>query len=174
MRQVFTSQRLETVEGVARLLEDAGIPVHVSHARSYRSRRSGQFSFSDPSPAKSHPAVWVRVPEDQPRARELLRQAGLMTTTRSYSDLPDTVAGLPPSRFAGGSRWAWRLRIGLLAIIAAVAVFIWLGRSGTRAPVQAPPDVQLPAASPPADPVDEDEEVRVRIAPPPPAGDDRR
>lgn len=173
MRQVFTSQRLETVEGVARLLEDAGIPVHISHPRSYRSRRTGQFSYSDPAPAKAHPAVWVRIPEDQPRARDLLRQAGLMTTTRSYSDLPDTAAGLPPSRFAGGSRWAWRLRIGLLAIIAAVAVVIWLARPDTPGPVQAPPAVD---AAPPASPAateDDEDEVRVRIAPPP-AGDDRR
>ena len=46
MRQVFTSQRLETVEGVARLLEDAGIAVYISQPRSYHSRRSGQFSYS--------------------------------------------------------------------------------------------------------------------------------
>ena len=44
MRQIFTSQRLETVEGVARLLEDAGIAVYISQARSYRGRRRGQFS----------------------------------------------------------------------------------------------------------------------------------
>ena len=75
MRQVFTSQRLETVEGVARMLEEAGIAVHVSQPRSYHSRRSGQFSYSDPTPARQQPAVWVRVAEDQPRARELLRQS---------------------------------------------------------------------------------------------------
>ena len=73
MRQIFTSQRLETVEGVARLLEEAGIGTYISHPRSYRSKRRGQFSYSEPVPANQQPAVWVRKPEDQPRARELLR-----------------------------------------------------------------------------------------------------
>ena len=31
MRQVFSSQRIETVEGVAKLLTDAGIAVHISN-----------------------------------------------------------------------------------------------------------------------------------------------
>ena len=69
MRQIFTSQRLETVEGVARLLEEAGIGTYISHPRSYRSKRRGQFSYSEPVPANQQPAVWVRKPEDQPRAR---------------------------------------------------------------------------------------------------------
>ena len=42
MRQVFSSQRIETVEGVAKLLTDAGIAVHVSNGRSYQSKRSGR------------------------------------------------------------------------------------------------------------------------------------
>ncbi|WP_374011957.1 hypothetical protein [Pseudoxanthomonas koreensis] len=175
MRQIFSSQRLETVEGVARLLEDAGIAVHISQPRSYHSGRSGQFSYSEPVQAKHQPAVWIRLPEDQPRAREILRQAGLMATTRSYADLPDTATDLPQSRFAGnGRRWAWRIRLGLLAVIAAVAVFIWMGTGDTPAPAEAPA-VQRPQApaTTPAN-ADGDEDVRVRISPPPPASDDRR
>ena len=129
MRQIFTSQRLETVEGVARLLEEAGIGTYISHPRSYRSKRRGQFSYSEPVPANQQPAVWVRKPEDQPRARELLREAGLLATTRSYSGLPTPATQALPSRFeeGGANRWAWRVHIGLLLLIAAVAVFIWLG-----------------------------------------------
>ena len=73
MRQVFSSQRIETVEGVAKLLTDAGIAVHVSNGRSYHSKRSGQFSYTEPVKAQQQPAIWVRHAEDQPRARELLR-----------------------------------------------------------------------------------------------------
>ena len=114
MRQIFTSQRLETVEGVARLLEEAGIGTYISHPRSYRSKRRGQFSYSEPVPANQQPAVWVRKPEDQPRARELLREAGLLATTRSYSGLPTPATQALPSRFeeGGANRWAWRVRIG--------------------------------------------------------------
>ena len=168
MRQIFTSQRLETVEGVARLLEEAGIPVHISQPRSYRSRRSGQFSYAEPVPAKLQPAVWIRIAEDQPRARELLRQHGLMATTRSYADLPQPATEAPPSRFDDpqGGRWAWRLRIALLVVIAGVAVFIWLGR---RSHPAAAPAVPAPAAQPaaPANEKADEEELRVRITPPP-------
>ncbi|HXH00735.1 MAG TPA: pathogenicity-like protein, partial [Xanthomonadaceae bacterium] len=34
MRQVFSSIRLETVEGVAKLLRDAGIQVRITNGRS--------------------------------------------------------------------------------------------------------------------------------------------
>ena len=171
MRQVFTSQRLETVEGVARLLEQAGIAVHISHARSYRSCRSGQFSYSDPTPAHQQPGVWVRRAEDQPRARELLREAGLMATTRSYSGLPQTAAdALPMPSVDGRRRWTWRIRIGLLLVIAAVAVLLWMGRRPpqTAAPTVAP--ASTPAAAPAPASADEEsgeEVIRVRLAPPP-------
>jgi hypothetical protein len=172
MRQIFTSQRLETVEGVARMLEDAGIDIYVSQPRSYRGRRRGQFSYSEPVPANQQPAVWVRKAEDQPRARELLRAAGLLATTRpSYSGVP-AAAETPAAADAGSGRWAWRVRIGLLLVIAAVAMFIWMGRHpGPPAP-QAAPAAAPAAPQPPAQetPEDEDEEIRVRISPPPPDG----
>lgn len=164
MRQIFTSQRLETVEGVARLLEDAGIPVHISQPRSYHSRRTGQFSYADPTAANKQPAVWVRIPEDQPRARDVLRRAGLLASTRSYADMPPPLE-VPQSRFAvqAGSRWGWRLRIALLAVIAGVAMFIWL-----RRPDPAPAPAAPPAAEPaPQTEAGEEEEVRIRISPPP-------
>ena len=171
MRQIFTSQRLETVEGVAKLLEDAGIPVHISQPRSYQSRRRGQFSYSEPAPMNQQPAVWVRIPEDQPRARELLRQAGLLATTRSYSGLPQAATEPLPSRFGedAGKRWAWRVRVGLLLVIAAVAVFIWMGRhpkpaASATTPAAAP---TAPQSTDPQKPGDEEEEIRVRISPPP-------
>lgn len=173
MRQVFTSQRLETVEGVARLLEDAGIAVYISQPRSYHSRRSGQFSYSDPTPARQQPAVWVRLAEDQPRARELLRQAGLMETTRSQPGQPQLGQPFPTAHAeTGDRRWAWRIRIGLMLVIVAVAMLVWLGQRQppVEAPVILPPTAGAPAAaqSPQAD--DEgaaEEEFRVRITPVP-------
>ena len=57
MRQVFSSQRLENVEGVARLLRDAGIEVRVTHGRSYKGNRRGTFSYREQEGPQ--PAVWV-------------------------------------------------------------------------------------------------------------------
>ena len=82
MRQVFTSLRIETVEGVAALLKEAGIEVYLANGRSYHSKRGGQFSYAEPMKLKQQPSVWVTRAEDQPRAREILRQAGLLASTR--------------------------------------------------------------------------------------------
>lgn len=77
MRQVFTSQRIENVEGVARLLEDAGIDVRISNPRSYRGAIRGNFSYREQAKRGAQPEVWVLRSDDYPRARQLLREAGL-------------------------------------------------------------------------------------------------
>lgn len=149
MRQVFTSQRVETVEGVAKLLTDAGIEVAIRNGRSYQSKRGGQFRYTDPVPAHQQPSVWVRFAEDQPRAREILREAGLIDSTRPdqranyvFAQREDDVA---PKR-----SWAWRIRLILLALIAAAAMFVWMQRKPAPQPQPQPPA---------------EEEVRVRIVP---------
>ncbi|MFT4197444.1 MAG: pathogenicity-like protein [Pseudoxanthomonas sp.] len=120
MRQVFTSQRVETAEGVAQMLEDAGIATYVSNGRSYKGARRGRFSYSEPLPAAQQPAVWVRKADDQPRARQLLREAGLLDTTRpgvARSPLFAQAEAEP-----AGRRWALRIRLLLLALLAAAVV----------------------------------------------------
>lgn len=161
MRQVFSSQRIETVEGVARMLTEAGIPVHISNGRSYHSKRGGQFSYTEPVKAQLQPAVWVRHADDQPRARELLREAGLLESTRpgyastlTFSSAQDTTA---PQR-----SWAWRIRLVLLALIALAAVVMWMRRP-VPPPAEAPPMPEQTVPTPPA-PADEEED-RIRIQP---------
>lgn len=163
MRQIFTSQRVETVEGVAQLLRDAGIEVRITNGRSYHSKRGSQFSYLDTSKASTHPTLWVVHANDQPRAREILRDARLLETTRrdhptaefAFRDQVDDVA---PRR-----NWAWRIRIGLLLVIAAVAMVVMMRhRSAPTAPAPQTQQAQSQTAQPaPA----EDEEVRVRIQP---------
>ena len=80
MRQVFSSPRLENVEGVVRLLQDAGIEVRVTHGRTYEGKRRRQFSYRDDDAPQ--PAVWVVNSADQVQARAILRDAGLLDTTR--------------------------------------------------------------------------------------------
>ncbi|KRA52373.1 hypothetical protein ASD77_11885 [Pseudoxanthomonas sp. Root65] len=162
MRQVFSSQRIETVEGVARMLTEAGIPVHISNGRSYHSKRGGQFSYTEPVKAQLQPAVWVRHADDQPRARELLREAGLLESTRpgyastlTFSSAQDTTT---PQR-----SWAWRIRLVLLALIALAAVVMWMRRPATPPSAVAPPMPEQSVPTPPA-PADEEED-RIRIQP---------
>jgi hypothetical protein len=80
MRQVFSSLRLENVEAVAQLLRDAGIEVRISNGRSYKGKMRSRASYSDDSAPK--PAVWVVQSEDHTRAREILRDNGLLESTR--------------------------------------------------------------------------------------------
>lgn len=80
MRQVFSSQRIENVEGVAKLLSDAGIEVRITQPRSYKGNVRGTFRYTQP--LAQEPAVWVVKADEQVRAREILRDNGLIDSTR--------------------------------------------------------------------------------------------
>ncbi|HZH43364.1 MAG TPA: pathogenicity-like protein [Lysobacter sp.] len=122
MRQVFSSPRLENVEAVAQMLRDQGIEVRITNGRSYKGNRRGTFSYRETHGAK--PAVWVVKSDDQVRAREILREAGLMQSTRTPGDSylaptfrasDDAPVGNPTARRA------FRIKLALLAAIALTA-----------------------------------------------------
>lgn len=126
MRQVFTSPRLENVEAVAELLRAEGIEVRISNDRSYRGNRRSNFSYREGDDAGPQPAVWILNADDQPRGRQLLREAGLLESSRTgeSSYLP-----LPESKHAqrthdAGKRTRMRVRLVLLGLIGIVAVLI--------------------------------------------------
>lgn len=169
MRQIFSSQRVETVEGVADLLREHGIDVKVTNGRSYKTRRRGQFSYTDLGNANAYPAVWIVRADDQPRAREILREARLLDTTRrdhptaefAFRDTAET------SGSGSGRGWAWRIRIALLVVIAGVALVIGLRHRGAPAPAAPAPAAQAQPqqAQPAPQAAPEEEEIRVRIQP---------
>lgn len=161
MRQVFTSLRIETVEGVATLLKDAGIEVYLANGRSYHSKRSGQFSYAEPMKLKQQASVWVTRAEDQPRARQILRDAGLLASTRPGQGDPLAFAGAEPLEEPKKRSLAWRIRVGLLVAIA-IAALITVTRH--RSAPGASPPVPAPAAE--QQPAQEEEAIRVRITPP--------
>ncbi|MCL7714346.1 DUF2007 domain-containing protein [Stenotrophomonas mori] len=163
MRKIFSSQRVENAEGVAQMLRDAGIEVRVTNGRSYRTRRRGQFSYLDKKDESQLPSVWVVRADDQPRAREILRDARLLDTTRRDHPVAEYAFREVPAR-RDGRGWAWRLRVALLVVIAGVALVVVLRHRG------APPPASPVPAAPVQDP-DGDEGFRVRIQPsgtPPP------
>jgi len=170
MRQVFTSLRVETVEGVAKLLEDAGIEVYLANGRSYHSKRGGQFSYAEPMKLKQQPSVWVKRAEDQPRAREILRAAGLLATTRPTQGEPLVFADADALDEPKKRPLAWRIRIALLIAIAIAALVTVLRPRPVPDPVPPPaPVAPLPAQpAPQPAPAEEEEEVRVRISAPTP------
>jgi hypothetical protein len=149
MRRIFASPRLENVEGVARLLEERGIEVRITNGRSYRGAIRGNFSYRDGAREGPEPAVWIVNADDQPRARTLMRAAGLLESTRtpqdSYLSARDDDAETKPRR-------SGRLKLALLAAIAiAVAVGSFAVRHASKPkPVAATANAisPLPAALP--------------------------
>ena len=134
MRSVFTSPRLENVEAVAKMLQDAGIEVKVSNDRSYKGSRRSNFSYRESAVKREpDPQVWVIKAEDQPKARAILREAGLFQDSkRGFGALE---AGSPASYLPMSAQepiarrpdrrasLVLRARLWLLAII---AVLTWL------------------------------------------------
>jgi hypothetical protein len=125
VRQLFTSPRLENVEAVAKLLNEAGIETWISESRSYKGKRRGAFSYQDGGRG-SQPGVWIVKANDLTRARALLIEAGLIESTRPDSYLPAP----PPSSASGNEplRRAHRIRLGVLMVLA-VAVILTLVRT---------------------------------------------
>lgn len=149
MRQVFRSQRLENVETAADLLRKQGIEVKITNGRSWRGYRRGNFSYDlrkarDPD---TLPSLWIINADDQPRARQILRELGLLESTREgYADaLPNDRFSFTPGSGAN-SPGRKRMRIGLLAMIGVViALIVFLPRhTGT------PPVAHAPRTSPAA------------------------
>lgn len=163
MRQVFTSLRIETVEGVAALLKEAGIEVYLANGRSYHSKRAGQFSYAEPMKLKQQASVWVTHAEDQPRAREILREAGLLASTRPGQGDPLAFAGSDPAEEPKKRSLAWRIRGGLLVAIA-IAALITVTRHRSAPEASPPAQTQAPAAE--QQPAQKEDAIRVRIAPP--------
>ena len=129
MRQVFTSPRLENVEGIAKLLRDDGIEVRVTHGRSFKGGIRGDFSYREGMRTGPQPAVWVLKSEVQPRARELLRNAGLFETTRAPGDsyLAPTFRDSELDKPTSPQQRAFRIKMALLLAIG-IALVLTLSR----------------------------------------------
>ena len=133
MRSVFNSPRLENVEAVAKMLEEAGIEVRVSQDRSYKGNRRRPFSYRESGNASENPQVWVIKADDQPKARQLLREAGLIDSTRPEF-FSQSQSYLPPARALAIERKpdrraaiVMRIRVLLLGIIVLVTILTLSG-----------------------------------------------
>lgn len=123
MRQVFSSQRLENVEGVAELLREAGIEVRVTNGRSYKGNRRGTFSYIDDTSPR--PAVWVVRSDQQVEARAILREAGLIDSTRqngSYISSSFRFQSDRGDRRTAAQKRLARIKVSLLGLVVVVAV----------------------------------------------------
>src|SRR5690606_41895181 len=127
MRQVFSSPRLENVERVAQLLEEAGIETRITHGRSYRGALRGNFSYRAGADDKPVPAVWGGRSGDQPKARAMLREQGLLDSTRGDTGflLPTFRTEEPEARVGAGRKRLFRMKIWRLPVSGVVAGRSW-------------------------------------------------
>jgi hypothetical protein len=141
MRQVFSSPRIENVDRVEALLHEAGIETHVSNRDKLRRDRLRSFSYSARPDSSSWPAVWIQQAEDLPRARELLRDAGVMGSTRP--DVATEYQLRPRSEFEA-PRTASHVRRVLLVLVAISALYFFAFKFLQSPSMQTP----LPARAP--------------------------
>lgn len=118
MRQVFTSVRLENVERVEQMLNEAGIATKITQGRTWKgnSRREFSYTAKDHDPSQQ-PAVWVLRPDDFKQAREILHGAGLLDASRESSYLPDSLKFREPAANDPRTRIT-KIRLALLAAVA--------------------------------------------------------
>lgn len=151
MRQVFTSPRLENVERVAALLQEHGVVTRITNGRTFKGSLRGNFSYRES--ANKHPpaAVWVVRSEDQPKARELLREAGLLDSGRSPTSYlsTDLLHGARDDANDPAKRRMFRIKAGLLisiAIAVSLGLFTWFKSTGGTS--ASPPSTPSAAPAP--------------------------
>ena len=149
MRQVFTSPRLENVERVAALLREHGVVTKITNGRTFKGSLRGNFSYRESANKNPPPAVWVVRSEDQPKARELLRDAGLLDSGRSPTSYlsTDLLHSARDDANDPAKRRMFRIKAGLLisiAIAVSLGLFTWL-KSTSEAPTSA---VSTPPVAP--------------------------
>lgn len=106
------------------MLNEHGIETYISNARSYKGNRRSNYSYTELArgEAGAQAAIWIVLPSDITRARQLLRDAGLIESTRPPTFLPAPVVAAKEAPRA--SPWPMRLRLILLAAIAIGAMLV--------------------------------------------------
>ncbi|MGA9332972.1 MAG: hypothetical protein WBV39_01725 [Rudaea sp.] len=111
---------MENVDRVVAMFAEAGIETRVTNRRPWAGHDYKRPSYSNRDDRNEWPQVWIVKAEDQPRARAMLREAGIEPTTRFAEDLAK-------SRTSTAAKTSASLRVYLrLALIAAILVLAFL------------------------------------------------
>jgi hypothetical protein len=112
---------VENVDRVVAMLQEAGIETSVTNRKAWAGHDYKRASYSSPPDPDAWPQVWIVRAEDQPRARALLRDAGIAPATRFAEDLEQARSG-PSAAAMKRKAIAWRIRLFLLATIVVLIV----------------------------------------------------
>lgn len=121
MRVIYTTPRLENAERVAKLLEDDGVPVRLIFGPQFRRNRWRHTDYRQRDNPGDWPRVLVLNNGDLPKARSVLRAAGLMEpATFDRDDRHDELRFKPPPPPRNPGWIANRIRLALIAILLVV------------------------------------------------------
>jgi hypothetical protein len=121
MRQIYTSPRMENIQRVVALMAEQGIQTSVSNRRAYQGADWKRFSYTEKGDRDAWPQVSVVRSEDQTRARQILRDAGLEPATRFAEEL---AASRGAGDLRGHRRASRQVKLVVLALIVGVAILI--------------------------------------------------
>ncbi|MEP7097619.1 MAG: hypothetical protein ABI748_08145 [Dokdonella sp.] len=121
MRQIYTSPRMENVDRVVALMSANGIATSISNRQTWQRADWKRFSYTERGNRDTWPQVSVVRSEDQTRARQVLRDAGLEPATRFADELAEA-RGVGETR--GHRRLSMRVKLVTLALIGGVAALI--------------------------------------------------
>lgn len=127
MRQVYTSPRHENIERMVALFTEHGIETRVTDLNAYRTGGYKRFSYSRDKNPDTWAKVWVVRSDDQTRARQLMRDAGIEPTSE-HSHVLEAARKKAAANPARG--FASRIRVLLLVIIG-ILVLLMLWRQFT-------------------------------------------
>lgn len=123
MRQIYTSPRQANIDRVVELMAEHGIQTTISNRRAYQGSDWKRFSYSERGDREAWPQVWVVRSEDQTRARQVLRDAGLEPATRFADELAAARGAGDTTRHKQASM---RVKLVVFALIAGVIALIAL------------------------------------------------
>jgi hypothetical protein len=146
LRVVYSSPRIDNVDRVAEMLGAEGIETRIQNRDKLNRGRFQRFSYKDTSSASEWPMLQVVSAEDMPKARELLRAAGLMGSTRPGAAEPSMPRWQAPNE--GPDPTAMRMRrVAMVGVLAALIALAWAYSNAkqTVPPTPAPAPAAAPA-----------------------------
>lgn len=117
---------MENVDRVLAMLHEAGIETSVTNRRAWAGRDYRRASYANPPDRDSWPQIWIVKAEDQPKARALLREAGIEPATRFADDLAKARTPVQDAQ-TRRSVIVWRIRLLLVGLIALLILLRVLG-----------------------------------------------
>jgi hypothetical protein len=121
MRQIYTSPRMENIQRVVALMAEQGIETSITNRRAYQGADWKRFSYAEKGDRDAWPQISVVRSEDQTRARQILRDAGLEPATRFADELAASRGAGDVTRHRRASR---QVKLVVLALIVGVAILI--------------------------------------------------